>query len=87
MSPTLNNGDFILAIKLPKAMYRTNDIVVVNHPKFNNIIKRIDLINSGFLRLKGDGKDTLSTAKMGDIATACILGKMIWHISPNSKNE
>jgi phage repressor protein C with HTH and peptisase S24 domain len=86
MSPTLNDGDFILALKLPQKMYHINDIIIVNHQLFDNIIKRIHSIHDNTVQLKGDGQDSLSTLKMGEIPTRHILGKMIWHISPKSKN-
>jgi nickel-type superoxide dismutase maturation protease len=83
MLPVLKNGDYIVAIHYWKIAFKCNDIVVVQHPTFGEIIKRIAKIdNNGDFWLNGDGSDTLSSLTMGAINKKSILGKMIWHIHP-----
>jgi hypothetical protein len=81
MSPTLQNSDYILAFKLPNTCFRTDDIIIVKHPQFSEIIKRVQRVDSkGVLWLVGDGTDTLSTEKIGPIHPSWILAKMFWRI-------
>ena len=81
MQPTVSSGDYIVALKYYFKPIRAGDIVIVNHPQYNEIIKRVKHIdNQGNYWLIGDGADSLSTAKMGAICPAQILGKLYWRI-------
>ena len=81
MSPTLLNGDYIVAFSPLQKRFSVGDIVIVNHPQFSEIIKRIHYIDEqGKFWLIGDGLDTLSTDKMGAIDITQILAKLCWHI-------
>ncbi|MEH6443852.1 MAG: S24/S26 family peptidase [Oceanospirillaceae bacterium] len=83
MLPTLQHGDYIIATKNIFKHYKVNDIVIVQHAKFSEIIKRIISIDSNEdFWLAGDGADTLSSEKMGAIKQGQILAKLCWHIHP-----
>lgn len=82
MSPTLSNGDYIVAIKPLFNKYSEGDIVIVSHPIYGEIIKRILSLEEQILWLVGDGNDTLSSEKMGAIDRKWLLAKMVWHIHP-----
>ncbi len=83
MFPTLDHGDYIVAIKRFRSDYKIDDIVIVEHKIFGEIIKRICTIDAkGNSWLAGDGSDTLSTERMGPIAPSQIRAKMRWHIAP-----
>jgi signal peptidase I len=83
MSPTLQHGDYIIAAKSIFQHYKVNDIVIVRHSIYSEIIKRISGIdeNENYW-LSGDGVDTLSSEKMGAIQQSQILAKLYWHIHP-----
>ncbi|WP_419186972.1 S24/S26 family peptidase, partial [Candidatus Halocynthiibacter alkanivorans] len=58
MSPTLSNGDYIVAFRPFRMRFSVGDIVIVSHPQFSEIIKRIkDVDQQGNFWLVGDGLD------------------------------
>lgn len=83
MDPTLRNGDYIVAAKSYFTHYQVADIVLVQHPQFGEIIKRIYQIDDNLQYwLCGDGTDTLSPQTMGAINRSDIKAKLLWHIKP-----
>jgi len=86
MHPTLRDGDYIVASRIFSKKIMPGDIVIVSHPIYKEIIKRVELIDGeDNLWLVGDGTDTLSTAKMGAIPRSAFMGKMIWHIQAKTE--
>ncbi|EPJ49490.1 MAG: hypothetical protein OFPII_00420 [Osedax symbiont Rs1] len=81
MAPTLQHDDYIVALRLPYSKFNIDDIVIVHHPVYAEIIKRIERVDQeGNYWLIGDGMDTLSSDKIGAIHNSQIIGKMFWHI-------
>ena len=83
LSPFFLAGDYVL---IGNCSYlfgaiREGDIVVFTHPSFGLMIKEIDKINSGLqqIQVKGSHPLSLDSRQIGPIATADILGKVIWH--------
>lgn len=89
MLPSFVAGDFVLAVKYPLQPYRPNDVILVRHKRFGDMIKRITSISStqGCVRyhLAGDNIESVTTDAMGEINRAQILGKVFWRIT--SKNQ
>ena len=81
MSPSLEPGDFVLASRLYLSL-KPNDIIIVNHPIYSDIIKRIDRIDeNNQLWLKGDNiYHSVSSEKMGAIDKKQLKGKVIYSI-------
>jgi len=80
MLPSLNSGDFVFANQF-YFVVRVNDVVVVNHPYYHRIIKRVARICQirGFL-LCGDHEDSVSSKKMGWVTQPQIEGKVMFSI-------
>jgi len=83
MYPTLRDGDYIWASKRLLSHYRQGDIVLVDHPLYTRIVKRIKHIDKdGQYWLVGDGIDSVSSLQMGPVSNRQILARMFWHIHP-----
>lgn len=55
MSPTLEEGDFVLCSRWPGMSIKENDLIVLYDPKFSRLVKRIVEINSaGHIKVAGD---------------------------------
>ena len=81
MLPTLHNGDYIVAIRRFYKAYKCNEIIIVEHSQFGEIIKRIEHIDANNQYwLSGDGCDSLSSQAMGAIPKQKILGALLLHI-------
>lgn len=88
MYPTLRDGDYIWALRRLRGHYRQGDIVLVDHPKYAKIVKRIQSIDSnGLFWLTGDGIESVSSTEMGPINHRQILAKMFWHICPKDHKQ
>lgn len=86
MSPNFLAGDFVLAVKYPLQPYRPDDVVLVRHKHFGDIIKRIVSTSQTrgciHYRLAGDSINSSTTDAMGEINRNQILGKVCWRITP-----
>lgn len=83
MLPTLDHGDYIVAVCRLFSSYQVDDIVIVQHAVFGEIVKRICTIDEhGHFWLSGDGVDTLTTEKMGFITPQQVRARMFWRIAP-----
>ena len=77
MSPELNDGDYVLLTQLIKKP-KTGDIVVVDHPLYGHLIKRVVAVNQqGDLLLQGNQPSSLSSTQMGWITQKQYLGKCV----------
>lgn len=83
MLPTLTANDFVLCYRYRKTQFDVGEMVVVQHPRFGVIIKRIEAITQqGNYVLSGDNKKvSTSSDTLGQISNSDILGKVIWHIA------
>lgn len=76
MTPTLSPGDIVL-LRLRSA--KRSDIVVVDHPRYKRIIKRID--KKG--QLSGDNPDSTPSADLGAYDPATLIGVAILAVTPS----
>jgi len=77
MFPAFADQDFVLATHYWRKLL-PGDVVVVNHPQYQTIIKRIVKIASdGSLQLQGDNKQSTSSAALGNIAPQWIKAKVM----------
>lgn len=85
MLPTIAGGDFVIARRYfftPKL----NDIVVVDHPIYGRIVKRIEKIAANHtVWLRGENDDSVKPEQMGWISPDAIKGKVIYTVSQLSK--
>lgn len=76
MSPTLDNGDYVI-IKKPRA-FRPGLIYVVNHIDFGRIIKRLERIETdGSLIFSGDNAASASSAIIAPVAPERVIGRAL----------
>lgn len=76
MQPTLQSGDFLLLRKRAAAPL---EIVVVRHPRFGTIVKRVDW--DGLL--SGDDPDSTDTDRLGAYDPATLVGVAVLAITPS----
>ncbi|MGJ8559800.1 MAG: S24/S26 family peptidase [Litorimonas sp.] len=76
MAPTLSNGDILL---LRRRRANVGDIVVVDHPTYGIIVKRIN--NNG--NLSGDNPDSTPASDLGPYDSATRVGVAIIVITPS----
>ncbi len=79
MSPTLDDGDYILTIK-PRSV-RPGFICVVNHSDLGRIVKRLERIEGERYYFAGDNPSSTPSAVIGPIKKERIIGRMIFHIA------
>lgn len=86
MSPHFNHDDYVMSFSWRQTEFYVGDVVVLNHPRFLTIIKRIAEINDqGELRLHGDNPASTRSEEIGWQPPHRVIGKVIWHIQPHSK--
>lgn len=80
MRPTLDDGDYVLALTsyCPACLHR---LLVVNHPEYGVIIKRaISVEADGSCWLSSENAAGVNTQQLGLIIPEQILGWVIWRI-------
>lgn len=81
MSPAYTEGDFVVTLRC--SSLRPGDVVIVTHPRFRTIIKRVSAISpDGLVLLQGDNPASTSSTTIGWQPKARIIGKVIWHCRP-----
>ncbi len=80
MSPTLNDGDYIL-IKKPRSL-RVGLIFVINHPRLGRIVKRLKHQSPGDLKFTGDNPVSSSTEEIGSLSEETLRGQAVLAITP-----
>jgi signal peptidase I len=87
MSPNFHDGDFVIALRWPGLRLQPGQAVLVDHPIFGLIIKRIKQINTEAggqpcYQLTGDNPASTSSETLGWITPKQIFGRVVWHIQP-----
>ena len=75
MVPTLYQGDYVLCLTWPLFRFTESQVVVVNHPRYQTIIKRIKRVrgNRGYW-LVGDNPQSTSSQELGLVTHENIAG-------------
>lgn len=80
MQPFLRSGDYVFATRLYISI-AINDLIVVNHPRYGRIIKRVSNINQALgVCLSGDNKESVTSDEMGWISLNQVGAKVIFSI-------
>lgn len=80
MSPTLNEGDYILVL-CRFFRLKLNDLVVVQHHSYPILIKRLAYLDQHTIELESDNQQLgLSREQMGQIKREAVIGKVIYCI-------
>jgi signal peptidase I len=84
LSPDYQEGDFVLASKIPVFLstIREGDVVVFNHPEYGVLIKKVAIIypQSREYFVIGSHGHSVDSRRIGNIRRKDIIGKVIWHI-------
>lgn len=80
MQPSYRDGDYLLVARYRRRRPRPGDDVVFVHPDFGTLLKRIDIVESGRLRLRGLNPLSADAAALGtvDIAVCSGLSRVVW---------
>ena len=81
MQPKFQAGDFVLVRKLIFKKPKVNDILVVNHPHYGQIIKQVKSVKPNGISMCSSNKSGLSEQAIGLVNPAQIIGKVIHHFS------
>ena len=81
MVPALYQGDYVLCLTRPLFRLRKSQVVVVNHPKYQKIVKRIKQVsdNRGYL-LAGDNLQSTTSQELGFVTQESIAGLVLLKI-------
>ena len=80
MAPTLAAGDYMIITKA-RAL-RPGFVVLVDHPKYGSIVKRVRSIEDSLISLEGDGPESTATEDMGLVNLAAVKGRVRWAVRP-----
>ena len=80
MAPTLAPGDYLIVSKA--RAIRSGFVVLVDHPKYGDIVKRVTAVSEASVTLAGDGHDSTSTEALGNIALKNVRGRVRLAITP-----
>lgn len=85
MEPNYCSGDYVFTFRRHESAIQAGDVVVVHHPRFGNIIKRIEhVIEKDVLRFVIAGDNQLISTDsdtLGLISPKQVLGKVLWRIA------
>ena len=81
MLPSFEPNQYVVCWRWPGTRFRVGDVVVVRHPAYDLIIKRVLQTDStrGYL-LRGDNSASTSTEALGWVKKAEILGRVIYRV-------
>lgn len=89
MTPTLYQGDYVLCLTWPLFRFKESQVVVVNHPKYQTIIKRIKHIkqisDKRSYWLVGDNPLSTSSQELGFVTQENIAGLVLLKIANKRK--
>lgn len=81
LSPFLMAGDYVLVGSLPRRLLsiREGDIVVLRHPQYGTLIKRVESLSAGGdeLFVVGDHPDSIDSRMFGPVRRASVVGKVL----------
>jgi nickel-type superoxide dismutase maturation protease len=83
MLPNYCPGDYVLTWRPARRSLKSGDVVVVDHPRFGNIIKRIQqVLDPVTFTISGDNT-TASTdsTDLGPVSIEQVRGKVVWRIA------
>ena len=83
MLPNYCPGDYVLAWRHARRSLKIGDVVVVKHPRFGTIIKRIQqVVDPTTFTLSGDNAEaSTDSSEIGPIPLDQVAGKVMWRIA------
>jgi nickel-type superoxide dismutase maturation protease len=84
LNPVICEGDFVLIVKIPFVLnsLKQGDVVVLNHPEYGRLIKRIAWVSADgeAIFVVGTHEFSVDSRQFGPISKRMLHGKVIWHI-------
>lgn len=80
MTPALTAGDYMIITKA--WTLRPGFVVLVDHPKYGTIVKRVKSLENDEISLEGDGPDSTTTDAMGLVDIKVVRGRVRWAVTP-----
>jgi len=84
LSPEFEAGDFVLVAKIAWLIkrLRPGDLVVLRHPDYGVLIKRVAAVQAeaGTLTVIGSHPDSVDSRRFGAVAMERVEGRVIWHV-------
>jgi len=81
MLPTFAPDDYLILTKA-RAL-RSGFVVLVDHPKYGTIVKRVKSVAGDAVTLEGDNlSESTSSEDMGDVPLKHIRGRVRWSVKP-----
>ncbi len=77
MSPSYNDGDYCLALPLPRGWIRPGQIVLFEHPAYGLMIKRVSAADPNGIRVAGDAPASIAGADLGVIGWSDVRGRVL----------
>lgn len=76
MSPTLDDGDFVLVVALGGNPPRVGEVVVADVPGVGRVVKRVSAIDAHQrVQLAGDNGLSMTSEHLGTVALSAIVGR------------
>ncbi len=84
LSPEYSPGDYVVVSNLFRNP-APGDVIAFNHKSYGTMIKKVDCISPGGREyfVTGTHPDSVDSRHFGEVSTADILGKVLWHIRRN----
>ena len=73
-------GDYMIVTKARSL--RPGFVILVDHPKYGLIVKRIKSVEDAQLSLEGDGAESTSTEALGLVSLSAVKGRVRWAVTP-----
>lgn len=91
LSPFFMHGDYVLVVKLTFVLRRlkVGDILVLRHPAYGVMIKRLERLSSGGeeLYILGSHPDSNDSRRFGPVPRRWVMGKVVWRIARSRSND
>jgi hypothetical protein len=83
MAPTLEDGDFVVALSACLAgRPRCGDIVLARHPELGLVVKRVRSVDpTGAVSLAGDSPWSRASELLGTIAAGALQGRAVLRVA------
>jgi len=83
MRPALTPGDYLILTKA-RAL-RAGFVVLVDHPKYGMIVKRVKSVSNDTLVLEGDNRsESTASEDMGLVPLNLVTARVRWAVTPGS---
>lgn len=82
LTPIVEEGDFVLVLKIPFFFLRSGDIIVFRHESHGMMIKLVEVVsrNEGTVFAVGIHPLSTDSRAFGPVPKKDIIGKVIWRV-------